>query len=212
MLPTAHLLAFCVTAFVLIAIPGPSVVFVVSRTLMSGRSAGLATVAGNAAGEYMLVVAVAIGIGAVVSTSAAVFTVVKLVGSAYLIYLGVQAIRHRRGLSELLSAPAVARSTRRHVGDAFVVGLANPKSIVFFAAILPQFVDKSAGHVPLQMLLLGAIFVLIALASDSLWALTAGTARTWFTRNPRRLEMVRAGGGLAMIAIGVRLAFTQRSG
>ena len=87
--------------------------------------------------------------------------------------------------------------------------MANPKAIVFFAAILPQFVDKSAGHVPLQILLLGGIFVLIALFSDGLWAL-AGTARDWFTRAPRRLELVRGGGGLAMIAIGASLALTGR--
>ncbi len=210
MLPTTHLLAFCVTAFIVIAIPGPSVVFVVSRSLTSGRVAGLATVVGNAAGVYVQVVAVAIGIGAIVSRSIAVFTVIKLLGAAYLVYLGVQAIRHRRGLSELVAANGGARSTRRHVGDAFFVGMANPKAIVFFAAILPQFVDKSAGQVPLQILLLGGIFVLIALLSDGLWALAAGTAREWFTKAPRRLERVRAAGGLAMIAIGVRLAFTQR--
>jgi threonine/homoserine/homoserine lactone efflux protein len=210
MLPTDHLLAFCITAAVLIAIPGPSVVFVVSRSLTSGRRAGLATVAGNAAGEYVLVVAVAVGIGAVVSSSIAIFTAVKLAGAAYLVYLGVQSIRHRRDLGEALSAPAVDRSTRRHVGDAFFVGVMNPKSMVFFAAILPQFIDKSAGNVPLQIALLGAIFVLIALISDSLWALTAGAARQWLTRTPRRLEWVRVGGGLGMIAIGLRLAFVHR--
>ena len=211
MIPGDHLLAFCLTSFVLIVIPGPSVLFVVSRSLTSGRTAGLATVAGNAAGEYLLVVAVAVGIGAIVSSSIAMFTVVKLAGAAYLVYLGIQAIRHRRGLGEIVSAPAVVRTTRRHVGDAFVVGVANPKSMVFFAAILPQFVDKSAGHVPLQLLFLGALFVLIALISDTLWALAAGTAREWFTTAPRRMELVRAGGGIAMVALGVRLALTQRS-
>jgi threonine/homoserine/homoserine lactone efflux protein len=211
MLPTDHLLAFCITAAVLIAIPGPSVVFVVSRSLTSGRRAGLATVAGNAAGEYLLVVAVAIGIGAIVSSSIAIFTAVKLVGAAYLVYLGIQSIRHRRDLGQALTAPTVRRSTRRHVGDAFFVGVMNPKSMVFFAAILPQFVDKSAGRVPLQIAVLGAIFVGIALISDTVWALSAGAAREWLTRTPRRLEWVRAGGGVAMIAIGVRLAFAHQS-
>ena len=99
----------------------------VSRSLTSGRTAGLATVAGNAAGEYLLVVAVAVGIGAIVSSSIAIFTVVKLAGAAYLVYLGIQAIRHRRGLGEIVSAPAVVRTTRRHVGDAFVVGVGQPQ-------------------------------------------------------------------------------------
>jgi threonine/homoserine/homoserine lactone efflux protein len=209
-IPTTHLLAFCITAFVVIAIPGPSVIFVVSRSLTFGRTAGLASVAGNSAGVYIQVIAVAIGIGALVSQSIEIFTAIKLAGAAYLVYLGVQSIRHRRGLGEALAAAPDERSTRRHFGDAMVVGIANPKAIVFFAAILTQFVDKSAGHVPVQMLILGAIFCLIGLLSDGLWALTAATARGWLVRSSRRLELIRAGGGIAMIAIGVRLALTQR--
>jgi threonine/homoserine/homoserine lactone efflux protein len=209
--PTDHLLAFCITALIVIAIPGPSVVFVVSRSLTFGRGAGLATVAGNEAGVFVQVLAVAVGIGAIVSHSIAIFDAIKLIGAAYLVFLGIQAIRHRREFGATVVSTTAGRSTRRHFGDAFVVGLANPKAIVFFAAILPQFVDNSAGHVPLQILILGAIFVLIAAVSDGVWAVTAGTARNWFTRAPRRLERVRVGGGIAMIAIGVRLAFTGRN-
>jgi threonine/homoserine/homoserine lactone efflux protein len=209
--PTAHLLAFCITALIVIAIPGPSVVFVISRSLTFGRGAGLATVAGNEVGVFVQVLAVAIGIGAIVSRSIAIFDAIKLLGAAYLVFLGVQAIRHRRTFGAEVVAGSPGHTTRRHFGDAFVVGLANPKAIVFFAAILPQFVDKSEGHVPLQILILGAIFVLIAAMSDGAWALSAGTARNWFTRAPRRLELMRAGGGIAMIAIGVRLAFTGRN-
>jgi threonine/homoserine/homoserine lactone efflux protein len=92
--------------------------------------------------------------------------------------------------------------------DGFIVGLTNPKSIVFFAAVLPQFADRAAGHVPLQLLLLGAIFVAIALVSDSMWALIAGTGRTWFTRSPRRLDLIGGTSGLVMIGIGASLALT----
>jgi threonine/homoserine/homoserine lactone efflux protein len=94
--------------------------------------------------------------------------------------------------------------------DGFVVGVTNPKAIIYFAALLPQFVDRTAGHVPLQLLLLGCIFLAIALVSDSIWALTAGLARSWLAQSPRRLELIGGIGGLAMIGIGARLAVTGR--
>lgn len=210
MVPTDHLAAFTLTAFVLIAIPGPSVLFVVSRSLTLGRRAGLATVVGNAAGVYVQMLAVAVGLGAVVEESLAVFTVVKLVGAAYLVYLGVQAIRHRGALAHAFADRAQAKGITRIVADAFVVGVANPKAVVFFAAVLPQFVDRSRGHVPAQMLVLGAVFCAVALVSDGTWALAAGAARSWLTRTPRRLATVGGVGGLAMIGIGARLAVTGR--
>ena len=210
MIPTTHLLAFALTSFVLIAVPGPSVLFTVSRALIVGRRGALLTVVGNAAGVYLQVVAVAAGIGVVVQRSVEVFTVIKLVGAAYLIFLGVQAIRHRHSLTEALGGIVVPKSTGRMLRDGFVVGLANPKSIVFFVAALPQFIDRGAGQVPLQLLILGAFFPAIALVSDSTWALVAGTARAWFARSPRRMAMIGGAGGLAMIGIGTRLAFTGR--
>jgi threonine/homoserine/homoserine lactone efflux protein len=92
--------------------------------------------------------------------------------------------------------------------DGLLVGVTNPKAIVFFAAVLPQFADRAAGHVPVQLLTLGAIFIGIALISDSMWALAAASARTWFTRSPRRLELIGGASGLAMIGIGASLALT----
>lgn len=188
--------------------PGPSVLFVISRSLTMGCAAGLATVLGNAAGVCVQVVAVAVGLGAVVAQSTVVFTAIKLVGAAYLIYLGIQAVRHRRSLAAVLATEV--ELTRRVVREAFVVGLANPKAVVFFAAILPQFVDRAAGQVPIQLLLLGAVFFVIALISDGAWALAAGAARTWLGRSPRRLELIGGTRGLVMIAIGARLAVTGR--
>ena len=210
MLPTAHLLAFTLTAFALIVLPGPSVLFTVSRALALGRMAGVATVAGNTVGVYVQVVAVAFGIGALVERSVMVFTIVKLGGAAYLIFLGVQAIRHRQKLAEMLGSRIENKSVARVMADGFVVGIGNPKAIVFFAAVLPQFVDRPAGQVPQQMLLLGAIFAGIALLSDSGWALVAGSARAWFGRSPRRLELVGGTGGLVMIGIGATLAISGR--
>jgi threonine/homoserine/homoserine lactone efflux protein len=210
MLPTGHLLAFALLSSALIVIPGPNVLFVISRALQLGRAAGLAAVAGGVIGVYVQVIAVALGIGALVERSVAVFTIIKLAGAAYLVYLGVQAVRHRRSLAAALEARVVAKTTGRMLRDGFVVGVSNPKAIVFFAAVLPQFTDRPAGHVPVQLLLLGAVFVGIALVSDSMWAVLAGTARSWFARSPRRLELIGGTGGLVMIGIGASLALTGR--
>jgi len=210
--PTGHLAAFALISFALIIVPGPNVLFVVSRSLMLGRAAGVSTALGGVVGEFLQVAAVAFGIGALVERSVAIFTVIKLAGAAYLVYLGVQAIRHRRSLVAALDAMVVRKSTGRILRDGIVVGVSNPKAIVFFAAVLPQFVDRSAGLVPVQMLLLGAVFIAIAGLCDSSWAVAAGSARAWIARSPRRLELVGGAGGLAMIGIGIGtgLALTGR--
>jgi threonine/homoserine/homoserine lactone efflux protein len=208
--PTGHLLAFAITSFVLIVIPGPSVLFTISRALIIGRRGALLTVLGNAAGAYLQVVAVAVGIGALVERSILAFTVIKLVGAGYLIYLGVQAIRHRHSLSVAMSARLAPARTARVVADGFLVGVANPKTIVFFAAALPQFIDRGAGQLTMQLLVLGAAFPAIAIISDSVWAIVAGTARNWFARSPRRLGTIGGTGGLAMIGLGATLAVTGR--
>ncbi len=205
-----RLAVFALTAFVLIVIPGPSVLFVVSRALSYGRRAAMRTVVGNAVGEMVLVIAVAVGVGALVERSVAVFTVMKVVGAAYLILLGIRAIRDRRSLPGLLDAATAPRTGRRTFLDGVVVGVTNPKSVIFFAAILPQFADRSAGHVPLQLIVLGLIFTVIALCSDTAWGVAAGRLRRWFARSPRRLERIGGAGGLAMIGLGVRLAVTGR--
>jgi threonine/homoserine/homoserine lactone efflux protein len=208
--PTTHLLAFTLTAFALIAVPGPSVLFTVSRALALGRIAGVATVAGNTAGVCVQVMAVAFGIGALAERSVLVFNLIKLGGAGYLIFLGVQAIRHRRRLAEALGTRLENKSIARILTDGFVVGVGNPKVIVFFAAVLPQFVDRTAGHVTAQLLVLGALFAGIALISDSVWAVAAGSARAWLGRSPRRLELIGGTGGLAMIGIGTALAVSGR--
>lgn len=213
-MPTAaSLAAFAGLAFALIVVPGPSVMFVVSRAVSLGRRAAIVTVIGNAVGMYVQVMLVAIGLGAIVERSIAVFTTIKLAGAGYLVWLGIQAIRHRRQVSEVFAETEVKRRKDRSVfRDGVVVGLANPKAVVFFAAILPQYVNPAGAAPELQMLVLGAVFVLIALVSDSVWALAAGTARTWFARSPRRMSQLGAVGGATMIGLGVQLALTRRKG
>ena len=206
----SRLASFALISLALIIVPGPNVLFVISRSLMLGRAAGVRTAVGGQIGVLLQVVGVAFGIGALVERSVALFTVIKLAGAGYLVYLGVQAIRHRRALTAALEPAAAAKSAGRLVRDGIVVGASNPKAIVFFAAVLPQFVTRSAGQVPLQMLLLGAVFVAIAVVCDSTWALAAGSARAWLARSPRRLELVGGTGGLVMICIGAGLALTGR--
>ncbi|MGH3075325.1 MAG: LysE family translocator [Gaiellales bacterium] len=210
MVPTDSLLAFAATAFALIVIPGPSVLFVISRGVALGRRAAVATVLGNAAGAYTQVVVVALGLGTLIERSATLFTAVKLVGAMYVVFLGVQAFRHRERLAGVIDAATAPRGTRRILREGYVVGITNPKSAVFMAAVLPQFADPSRGHVPIQLLLLGLVFVGIALVSDSIWGLAAGSARVWLGRSPRRLAALGGAGGLVMIGLGVRLAVTGR--
>ncbi|MFI6873203.1 LysE family translocator [Streptomyces sp. NPDC050400] len=214
MMSTDRLLAFAAMSFLLIVVPGPSVLFVVGRALAQGRRAALTTVAGNTLGAYVLVVAVALGVGSVVERSIVVFTTLKLLGAAYLIHLGVKAIRQRGALRAAFrdedAEAADGAGTLRTLWDGFAVGVANPKTIVFFAAVLPQFVDRGAGHAALQMLLLGLVFNAIAIASDSVWGLAAATARGWFARSPRRLAAIGGAGGLAMVGLGVTVAVTGR--
>jgi threonine/homoserine/homoserine lactone efflux protein len=208
--PTDHLLAFAATAFALIVVPGPSVLFVISRGMALGRRAAIATVLGNAAGAYVQVMAVALGVGALIARSVLVFNVLKIVGAAYIVVLGVRAVRQRRRLADALGQHVTALPTRRILREGFVVGLTNPKTVVFFAAILPQFTDPARGAVATQLLVLGVIFVVIALISDSAWGLAAGTARDWLGRSPRRLAALGGTGGVVMIGVGVRLAVTGR--
>ncbi|GHB33201.1 lysine transporter LysE [Streptomyces viridiviolaceus] len=210
MVSTDRLLAFAALSFLLIVIPGPSVLFVVGRALAQGRRAALTTVVGNTLGAYVLVVAVALGVGSVVERSVLVFTVLKLAGAAYLVYLGIRAWRERRCLRAAFAGATEGHGGRRTFWEGFAVGVTNPKTIVFFAAVLPQFVDREQGGVAVQMLLLGLVFNVIAVACDSVWGLVAATARDWFASSPRRLSAVGGAGGLAMIGLGVTVATTGR--
>jgi threonine/homoserine/homoserine lactone efflux protein len=212
MVPASHVLAFAAVVTVVIAIPGPSVLFTISRALTVGRRAALLTVVGNEIGLCVQVTAVAFGVGAIVERSAEVITVIKLAGAVYLVYLGVQAIRHRRSMAEALAARVTPVRPLRAIRDGFVVGAANPKSIVFLVVGLPEFTTTAPGHlpVPMQMLILGALFPAIALVLDSGWAAVAGTVRQWLVASPRRLALIGGTGGLVMIGLGVSVVATGR--
>lgn len=201
--------AFALASLALIVVPGPSVLFTISRSLAYGRRGGLLNVLGNGLGQIPLVLAVAAGVGAIVANSALALTVIKLLGAGYLAYLGVQTIRHRNRTATASEDDPQVMSSGKLLLQGFTVGVTNPKSIVFLVAILPQFVDSSRAHIPLQLIVLGIVFVLVAIATDGIWALIAGSARDWFNNSPQRLSRMTTIGGVIMIGLGGVLLFSD---
>ncbi|MFE3225015.1 LysE family translocator [Nocardia sp. NPDC059228] len=208
MVPVSHVVAFGVAAVILIVIPGPNVMFAVGRALVLGRRAAVLSVAGTGAGTAVCLVGAAVGLGALLMAWAMLFLVVRIAGAVYLIWLGGMAIRGRRKLGESLRAGVPEGAQRRVVWQGFVVGATNPKTVVFFAAVLPQFAVPANGWLPVQFLVLGAIFPVLQVLSDVVWALGAASAREWFVRSPRRLEAVGATGGAMIIGVGTTVAFS----
>ncbi|GAB2768862.1 LysE family translocator [Terrabacter sp. AAH1] len=193
--------AFLVASILFIQVPGPSLLFTIGRALTVGRREALLSVVGNAIGVTTQAVLVAVGLGAVVAASVTAYTVVKVAGAAYVIWLGVQAVRNRHEAREALEKQVSAkRGHALRIG--MVVGLTNPKTILFFVAFLPQFTNAAAGHVAVQMAVLGAVFGALAICSDSVWALLAARAREWFARKPARLDKLGATGGVMMVGLG----------
>jgi threonine/homoserine/homoserine lactone efflux protein len=210
MVSTGQLLGFALASLVLIVIPGPGVLFVVGRALAYGRRTALATACGHAAGNYVVAACVAVGLGALLERSVQAFVIVKIAGALYLVWLGIHAIRQRKSLAGAMAVTGEPRGGLSAARDGAMVGLTNPKAYILFGAILPQFVDRAAGHVPAQMLVLALVSVAIGAVSDSCWGCAASAVRAWFARSPRRFELVGGAGGLAMIGVGVTVALTGR--
>lgn len=198
-------IAFLIASFLFIQVPGPSLLFMLGRALTVSLREALLSVVGNALGLLSQALAVAIGLGAVIAASATAYWVIKLAGAAYVVWLGVQAIRHRD--SARLSLESGERPKER-AGTAlltgYIVGVTNPKTVLFFVAFLPQFVSPTAPTGP-QIALLGLVFALMEIVSDSVWATLAGRARLWMARRPQRLDAVGATGGVMMIGLGTSL-------
>lgn len=206
---TSTFLVFLATAITLAAVPGPSVLFVVGRSIAQGRRVGVLSAIGADTGALVLVVAVAFGIGAVISASELAYWIIKFAGAGYLVFLGIQAILHRkRDAAKSVAAP---RSLGRSFLESFTVGATNPKTLAILTSVLPQFTDRQAGSAAFQILVLGIIYWLIAMFSDTAWALGAGLARNWFGRSQKRREHLGAAGGVMMIAMGGVLAVGRRS-
>lgn len=199
-----NLPAFILAGLVLLLTPGPAVMYIIARSLDQGRRAGLVSVLSIEAGNFVHVLAATLGLSAILLSSAAAFTVVKYLGAAYLIYLGV-----RRLLTREQAGPAAGveqRSYRRIFSQGVIVAILNPKTALFFFAFLPQFVDPAAGSAAGQLLVLGSILVLMAVVTDSLYALTAGTVGRYLRHAPGFLKAERYVVGATYVGLGVTAA------
>lgn len=194
---------YLLASILIIIAPGPSVLFVIARAIAWGRKTAVFTVVGNVTGAYVLSVFVALGLGPLLQRSNLAYSIIQWGGGAYLVFLGIDAIQHRKvHASEMTQKTGMQPAPLISIRDGFWVGVLNPKTLVFFAAVLPQFIDRERGHVTAQLLLLGAIFAVLALVSDGSWGLLAGTARQWLATDTGRLITLRTSGGTVMIALG----------
>jgi threonine/homoserine/homoserine lactone efflux protein len=192
---------FAVAALALAVVPGPAVLYIVAQSVDQGRIAGLVSALGISVGSLVHVVAATIGLSSLLASSATAFTVVKYAGAAYLIFLGARRLlRRERFEEERARAP---RSRRRLFVDGVVVNVLNPKTALFFLAFLPQFVDPEQGLATLQILVLGLAFTVIALCSDSVWALAAGTLGSWLRRSRWYLGVKRWVTGTVFVGLGL---------
>jgi threonine/homoserine/homoserine lactone efflux protein len=208
--PTAYGL-FILTALALLAIPGPAVLYVVSRSIDQGRSAGIASVAGITTGTVVHVALAAVGLSSLVLASKVAFDGVRYAGAAYLVFLGVRRLVMRRTDDGVQAAPP--RTRRDLYTQGVVVNLTNPKTIVFIFAFIPQFVDVGAGHVWLQIMALGVTFAALGFMSDSCYAFVAGSIADRLRGTPVIARIERWFGGTVLIGLGVAAALVapQRS-
>jgi|688.fasta_scaffold240043_3 threonine/homoserine/homoserine lactone efflux protein len=206
MLPsTSNLTAYLVLAAVIIVVPGPGVLFTIGRALILGTKAALVGVLGSALGVGVQIVVISLGLGVAIQQSDLLFLAIRIFGAGMIIYLGVKAILSRGDfdldLQEKQSSASVV------VRQSIVVGITNAKTFVFFVAALPSFTSPELGNPVIQMLLLGAIFSVIGIVSDSVYAIAAGQARSWLASSHQRLSTFRGIGGLALTLLGVYMLY-----
>jgi threonine/homoserine/homoserine lactone efflux protein len=200
---------YLVAAMIIILAPGPSVLFVIARAIAWGRTTAVLTVLGNVSGSFVLSSLVALGIGPILQRYEIAYVAVQWGGGLYLIHLGIDAIRKRAvHASDMTNQGPIGPTPLSSIRDGFWVGVLNPKAIVFFAAVLPQFVDIDGGDVTKQLLFLGLTFCVLAFFSDGAWGLLAGYARTWLASSNQRLEKLRAFGGTIMIILGLAVLYS----
>jgi threonine/homoserine/homoserine lactone efflux protein len=204
----ATLLVFGAAALALIVVPGPAVLYIVSQSIDRGRLAGFVSALGIAVGALVHVCAAAVGLSSILVSSATAFNVVKYAGAAYLVCMGLWTILRRRD-DQPASAPS-ERRLRRRFGQGVIVNVLNPKTALFFFAFLPQFVDPEQGAAALQIAVLGLVFVVIAVISDSVWALAAGTASERLRGNRRFLSIQRYVSGSVFVGLGALTAAAKR--
>jgi threonine/homoserine/homoserine lactone efflux protein len=205
-IPDASTLAlFVAAALALLLVPGPAVLYIVARSVEQGRAAGLVSVVGVHLGSLVHIAAAAIGLSSLLVSSALAFNVVKYLGAAYLVYLGVRALLTRAAPEEVQVRPAPLRKLLR---QGAVVNILNPKTALFFLAFLPQFVDPEAGYAAVQIVFFGLVFVGLGFVTDGLYALVAGTAGNWLRSSRGYLAMRRYVSGTVFIGLGLAAAFS----
>ena len=202
-----HLPLFLVASAILLLTPGPAVLYIIARSASQGRRAGLVSVCGIEVGNFMHVLAATLGLSALLLSSALAFTIVKYAGAAYLIYLGLRKLL-ARDTPQSTSAHQ-PQSLGRIFSQGALVAALNPKTALFFVAFLPQFVDPSQGAITVQLLVLGCLFVLLALISDSIYALVAGTLGQWLKGSRSAVRAERYVVGSIYIGLGVAAAFSD---
>jgi threonine/homoserine/homoserine lactone efflux protein len=206
MLDPSTVALFCAASLALAVVPGPAVLYIVAQSVDQGRLAGLVSALGIGVGSLVHVVAATIGLSSLIASSATAFTVVKYAGAAYLVLLGIRRLLTKSAVDVVGVRPP--RPRRRLFADGVVVNVLNPKTALFFLAFLPQFVDPEAGAATLQILALGLIFTVIALSSDSLWAVAAGTLGGWLKQSAAYLAIRRWLTGTVFVALGLSTART----
>ncbi len=211
MINTQLVMTFAMTTALIVVVPGPSVMFIVSRALTVGRPAALAAAAGNTVGTTFQGLLAAFGLGTLIAQSALLYTLVKLGGAFYLVMIGAKTLLHRE-MSEVDTESDSLAGRRRIARQGFLVGATNPKIIVFFAAVLPQFVDSGRGHVVVQMLVLLAVYFVLSAVSDTSWSFAGGSIRSWAAVSPRRIERLIGAGGMCIICLGLMLALSHSVG
>jgi threonine/homoserine/homoserine lactone efflux protein len=202
--PTVHqIVAYAIIVTVVVLIPGPSALFVVTRAVSFGRTMALVSVVGNALGLSVQVALVAISLGALSSVSGVILRGLGLVGGLVLVFLGVTAVRQRQTLAEVVVHGQLRGAPRRMFTEAILVGSTNPKSFAFLVASLSAFRVPYGGDPSLRLLVLGACFPLVALVADSGWALLGGAGAKWLSAVPRRLALIGGVGGVLMVCVGM---------
>ncbi|WP_449065538.1 LysE family translocator [Planomonospora algeriensis] len=205
----ATLALFAAATLALLLVPGPAVAYIVTRSVAQGRSAGLVSVLGIHAGSVVHVAAAALGISAVLAASATAFTIVKYLGAAYLVWLGLRKLLTRADTHEAAGPPAASR--RRMFWEGFVVNVLNPKTAIFFLAFLPQFTDPAAGPIAPQIVLLGVIWIALGVASDGAFALLASALAGRLRRSARARRHLDVASGLVYLGLGAATALTGES-
>ena len=204
MINTQNLAQFVLASVAIILVPGPSVMFVIARAVAWGRMTALLTALGNALGMLLLSVFIAVGLGPLLQRYDLLLIVVQVLGGMYLIHLGIDAWRHKQEhADDMVKIEEVKPSNYQILRQGFTVGALNPKALVFFSAVFPQFVDPDVGSITIQLLIFGAIFTALALVLDGTWGVLVGSSRDWFVTSRNRLVFLRTVGAVVMMALGV---------